>query len=142
MSLSSACRAPTIAGGGSAGSDRGTRSRADATPGAARPLVARAGRHLRRPHALRRLFVPRRHRERELLLRAVPLAALLALHRGELRAPGPADRRPVVEPLAGDPHRGVPDRVPRHLLLLPPQLRSEEHTSELQSPCNLVCRLL
>src|SRR2546426_8589253 len=23
-----------------------------------------------------------------------------------------------------------------------PQLRSEEHTSELQSPCNLVCRLL
>src|SRR5256885_13391907 len=25
---------------------------------------------------------------------------------------------------------------------LEPQLRSEEHTSELQSPCNLVCRLL
>src|SRR5256885_6258421 len=24
----------------------------------------------------------------------------------------------------------------------PTQLRSEEHTSELQSPCNLVCRLL
>src|SRR2546426_5828141 len=24
----------------------------------------------------------------------------------------------------------------------PPSLRSEEHTSELQSPCNLVCRLL
>src|SRR5256885_2768002 len=24
----------------------------------------------------------------------------------------------------------------------PPRLRSEEHTSELQSPCNLVCRLL
>src|SRR5256885_11914904 len=24
----------------------------------------------------------------------------------------------------------------------PPQRRSEEHTSELQSPCNLVCRLL
>src|SRR2546426_6957253 len=24
----------------------------------------------------------------------------------------------------------------------PPQVRSEEHTSELQSPCNLVCRLL
>src|SRR2546426_8761000 len=24
----------------------------------------------------------------------------------------------------------------------PPHLRSEEHTSELQSPCNLVCRLL
>src|SRR2546426_9393472 len=24
----------------------------------------------------------------------------------------------------------------------PPESRSEEHTSELQSPCNLVCRLL
>src|SRR5256885_6625277 len=24
----------------------------------------------------------------------------------------------------------------------PPDFRSEEHTSELQSPCNLVCRLL
>src|SRR2546428_1453627 len=122
MSLSSAWEAPTIAGGGSAGPDRGTRSRADASPGAERPLVARADRHLRRPHALRRLFVPRRHRERELLLRAVSLAALLAVHCRELRAPGPADHRPVVEPLPGDPHRGVPDRVPRHLLLLPPQL--------------------
>src|SRR5205807_5612445 len=27
-------------------------------------------------------------------------------------------------------------------LLAPGGLRSEEHTSELQSPCNLVCRLL
>src|SRR5256885_11471607 len=26
--------------------------------------------------------------------------------------------------------------------MLRPQARSEEHTSELQSPCNLVCRLL
>src|SRR5256885_6885449 len=34
-------------------------------------------------------------------------------------------------------------RVGRELLPLDPQLfRSEEHTSELQSPCNLVCRLL
>src|SRR2546426_3079346 len=38
---------------------------------------------------------------------------------------------------------------PAHRGLLPPgravpeaQWRSEEHTSELQSPCNLVCRLL
>src|SRR5256885_11926390 len=30
----------------------------------------------------------------------------------------------------------------RHLLNVSPRLRSEEHTSELQSPCNLVCRLL
>src|SRR5256885_4906540 len=33
----------------------------------------------------------------------------------------------------GVPVRRVPDREP---------VRSEEHTSELQSPCNLVCRLL
>src|SRR5256885_9637519 len=30
----------------------------------------------------------------------------------------------------------------RDLAVLKDQLRSEEHTSELQSPCNLVCRLL
>src|SRR2546426_2557218 len=30
----------------------------------------------------------------------------------------------------------------RHLPRLAEVLRSEEHTSELQSPCNLVCRLL
>src|SRR5256885_12850380 len=30
----------------------------------------------------------------------------------------------------------------RDLVILPPRPRSEEHTSELQSPCNLVCRLL
>src|SRR5205807_4086510 len=29
-----------------------------------------------------------------------------------------------------------------HVWLWLPQVRSEEHTSELQSPCNLVCRLL
>src|SRR6478735_9831271 len=31
---------------------------------------------------------------------------------------------------------------PTGLLECPPCTRSEEHTSELQSPCNLVCRLL
>src|SRR5256885_5729270 len=31
---------------------------------------------------------------------------------------------------------------PRLWWLQPPVYRSEEHTSELQSPCNLVCRLL
>src|SRR2546426_4185148 len=30
----------------------------------------------------------------------------------------------------------------RVVAALPPRIRSEEHTSELQSPCNLVCRLL
>src|SRR2546426_12166621 len=33
------------------------------------------------------------------------------------------------------PRLGIPH-------LEPPRSRSEEHTSELQSPCNLVCRLL
>src|SRR5256885_12694884 len=41
-----------------------------------------------------------------------------------------------------------PVEHPHHLQRVPPELedpelhRSEEHTSELQSPCNLVCRLL
>src|SRR5205807_5321803 len=34
------------------------------------------------------------------------------------------------------------DRVRFQGLTQPEVLRSEEHTSELQSPCNLVCRLL
>src|SRR5256885_13100933 len=34
------------------------------------------------------------------------------------------------------------DRPQRGRLLFHEPLRSEEHTSELQSPCNLVCRLL
>src|SRR2546426_3188109 len=29
-----------------------------------------------------------------------------------------------------------------NIITVNPALRSEEHTSELQSPCNLVCRLL
>src|SRR5256885_10698229 len=37
----------------------------------------------------------------------------------------------------GDDSPGAPDQLGR-----PEHPRSEEHTSELQSPCNLVCRLL
>src|SRR5256885_10657057 len=37
------------------------------------------------------------------------------------------------------PGQGVAQVRPRRLQV---PLRSEEHTSELQSPCNLVCRLL
>src|SRR5205807_5008810 len=50
-----------------------------------------------------------------------------------------ADGRPLVGPVDGIFYRGAfyfgssPDSV---------RFRSEEHTSELQSPCNLVCRLL
>src|SRR5256885_10433159 len=35
-----------------------------------------------------------------------------------------------------------PVRLLGELQIAPPHERSEEHTSELQSPCNLVCRLL
>src|SRR2546426_8687453 len=40
-----------------------------------------------------------------------------------------------------DPRVRYPDQVSREMGL-PILGRSEEHTSELQSPCNLVCRLL
>src|SRR2546426_4216442 len=38
------------------------------------------------------------------------------------------------------PQQSVQEVVP--LPRPQPEIRSEEHTSELQSPCNLVCRLL
>src|SRR5256885_10358238 len=57
-----------------------------------------------------------------------------------LRGRAAADhRRPQ---RTADQHSQRPDRLvgdPRDRDL---RLRSEEHTSELQSPCNLVCRLL
>src|SRR5688500_19419937 len=40
-----------------------------------------------------------------------------------------------------NPSGGDPSDAPRPVLTASPS-RSEEHTSELQSPCNLVCRLL
>src|SRR5256885_5775693 len=52
---------------------------------------------------------------------------------------------------AGAEFEGIRQQVDQHLLeeravaeaiRQIPDLRSEEHTSELQSPCNLVCRLL
>src|SRR5256885_16746863 len=51
------------------------------------------------------------------------------------------DALPIYQPRAA---RGGPQGVdpPRQLLVRPLAQRSEEHTSELQSPCNLVCRLL
>src|SRR5256885_5366427 len=60
-----------------------------------------------------------------------------------LREP-PALRGPCCRPARAAPP--VPDR-PRRLhrflsCLSARRNRSEEHTSELQSPCNLVCRLL
>src|SRR2546426_5859015 len=75
------------------------------------------------------------------------VAALVALH--VLRLSG--DVPPLVAPRADEV--GLVDDTPRlgavlaNLQVVPRHahfhlVRSEEHTSELQSPCNLVCRLL
>src|SRR5256885_6874403 len=50
-------------------------------------------------------------------------------------------------PISLDTHTygGRPLKIPtppRRIVSWRPPMRSEEHTSELQSPCNLVCRLL
>src|SRR5256885_7349804 len=54
--------------------------------------------------------------------------------------------RPFRRPTAGDGHllwsQSCRHRLDPAFLLPTGQARSEEHTSELQSPCNLVCRLL
>src|SRR5256885_11454944 len=50
--------------------------------------------------------------------------------------------RADVTELKDNPYKVILDRNPFGLKDPPPQPRSEEHTSELQSPCNLVCRLL
>src|SRR5256885_12699666 len=60
---------------------------------------------------------------------------------GELGLP----RVRVAEPLLGElalEARARRLHVELDHVLLGPAPRSEEHTSELQSPCNLVCRLL
>src|SRR5256885_5970004 len=113
----------------------------------------------------------RRPEGRELLLKLVPSAAVfiesfrpgtlekMGLAPGALLArnpklvvvrisgwgqDGPYSQRPgfgtLIEGMSGFASmNGFADREP----VLPPMyLRSEEHTSELQSPCNLVCRLL
>src|SRR5688500_20329108 len=68
---------------------------------------------------------------------ALPISGLV--HPGlaaSLRRGGGGDRRVV----AG---RGETERHRKHGAGADPVVhRSEEHTSELQSPCNLVCRLL
>src|SRR2546426_1843873 len=45
-------------------------------------------------------------------------------------------KRPLVCDVLDSP------RTPLRICLRSDECRSEEHTSELQSPCNLVCRLL
>src|SRR2546426_8951806 len=57
--------------------------------------------------------------------------------------------RPICRRAPGSPHLECSSGCSHHSVLDEPKrdhqssgLRSEEHTSELQSPCNLVCRLL
>src|SRR2546426_7810789 len=58
------------------------------------------------------------------------------------RRPPPFEGADPREP-PDDPDEPRPaDELPPPPPPLLPQPRSEEHTSELQSPCNLVCRLL
>src|SRR5256885_7483966 len=54
----------------------------------------------------------------------------LALNRNKVLELGPDTVLPYPANVGGGAHQN------------PTYLRSEEHTSELQSPCNLVCRLL
>src|SRR5256885_6319872 len=64
-----------------------------------------------------------------------PYTTLFRSLEREQRAVGQAARRvhlPPLEQVQEDVQRGRPGSG----------ARSEEHTSELQSPCNLVCRLL
>src|SRR5256885_11788441 len=69
---------------------------------------------------------------------------------GKHDPPGEGVQLPAV---TAQEHRAGEKQVDRHVRddeerhkrdrSLPPEIaRSEEHTSELQSPCNLVCRLL
>src|SRR5256885_6206770 len=62
-----------------------------------------------------------------------------------------SNREPIVQDVIAEPAFGlyrasVPGgwSIPKHEHSLSEEFyyRSEEHTSELQSPCNLVCRLL
>src|SRR2546426_7801347 len=55
--------------------------------------------------------------------------------------PWPAPARPLAGRRRRHPAEALPVQGPRGRVR-PPGGRSEEHTSELQSPCNLVCRLL
>src|SRR2546427_7094904 len=69
------------------------------------------------------------------MIRRPPRSTLFpytTLFRSPVATPSPASRRQVPSVSAGGPRRPVPLPAPR----------SEEHTSELQSQSNLVCRLL
>src|SRR2546426_9108798 len=56
--------------------------------------------------------------------------------------PSASDYRRPATPAPAAPSTGTAPAHPARSTSLPSAPRSEEHTSELQSPCNLVCRLL
>src|SRR5205807_7619535 len=96
--------------------------------------------------ALRQLAHGRLDLPRELGLAGQALAARRA---AELRAVAAREVRRRLEATGGgdvdDRHGGLQQQLARAAqaqLQVVPLGRSEEHTSELQSPCNLVCRLL
>src|SRR2546426_4945839 len=81
------------------------------------------------------------------MIRRPPRSTLFpytTLFRSITHARLPIHRRQITE--GGDvieaDRLGLPERLGVGGRLQVCQLRSEEHTSELQSPCNLVCRLL
>src|SRR2546426_2932924 len=69
-----------------------------------------------------------------------PYTTLFRSH--SLRRPDEPGRERARAHADEEPLGGGPDLLDRVLTHVDAHLRSEEHTSELQSPCNLVCRLL
>src|SRR5256885_8322769 len=80
------------------------------------------------------------------MIRRPPRSTLFpytTLFRSLLPRPGRvAADAPRPGPGAGRPPRQCGRAPAKPQAVSVPQCRSEEHTSELQSPCNLVCRLL
>src|SRR2546426_2885955 len=64
------------------------------------------------------------------------------LSRSQGRNPRPCVHAPPLRPVGAGRGGGVLHGLLHVAAALRDVLRSEEHTSELQSPCNLVCRLL
>src|SRR5256885_12725226 len=75
------------------------------------------------------------------MIRRPPRSTLFpytTLFRSLVVPPPPENSDPPSDPAVLAEQQGI---LAAALEALPPE-RSEEHTSELQSPCNLVCRLL
>src|SRR2546426_5412671 len=69
-----------------------------------------------------------------------PYTTLFRSHADDVRAAAESSAR--AQARAPVPRERARIRLDAARLRGEPRLRSEEHTSELQSPCNLVCRLL